>query len=189
MPMMFMFLKHKKASKAVYKTSVILTYIFIFIIFFSFMNSVSLLSGNSTSVDTFSGLMPFMGRNILVMGALIGLLAVVTSYIVFVDYYKNMLRCDVNCNRIVSIAISMFLPLLFLLLDIKKLDDLMSLVGGVMGGIIAVVVLLIYQRVRNKNTRNAPYNLNLPNWLLVIIGSFCFVGAIFQIILRMLNLK
>lgn len=189
MPMMFMFLKHKKASKSVYKTSVVLTYVAVFIIFFAFMNSVSLLSGNSTTIDTFGGLIPFLGRNVLVMGALIGLLAVVTSYIVFVNYYKDMLRCDVNCNKIVSVGMSMFLPLLFLLLNMDKLDDLMSLVGGVIGGITTVVILLIYQKVRNKNIKGAPYNLNLPNWLLFVIGSFCFIGAIFQIILRMLNLK
>ena len=88
-----------------------------------------------------------------------------------------------------SIGISMFLPLLFLLIDIKKIDDLMSLVGGVIGGMIAVVVLLIYQKVRNKNIKNSPYNLNLPNWSLIIVGGFCFVGAIFQILLRLLNLK
>lgn len=188
MPMMFNFLKHKKASKAVYVKSVILTYVFIFLLFFAFMNSVSLLSGFSTSIDTFSGLIPFLGRGVLVLGALIGLLAVVTSYIVFVNYYKDMLRCDVNCNKIVSVLVSMFLPLGFLLLDIKKLDDLMSLVGGVIGGMIAVIVLLIYHKIRNKNVKTSPYNLNLPNWLLVTIGCFCFFGAITQIVLRLLNI-
>jgi len=99
MPMMFTFLKNKKASKKTYKWSVILSYMSVFIIFFIFMNSVSLLSGGGTSVDTFTGLIPFLGRNILITGALIGLLAVVTSYIVFINYYKDMLICDVNCNK------------------------------------------------------------------------------------------
>lgn len=94
-----MFLKSKKAAKKTYKLSVILSYICVFIIFFLFMNAISLVSGQGTSIDTFTGLIPFLGRNILVMGSLIGLLAVVTSYIVFVNYYKDMLICDVNCNK------------------------------------------------------------------------------------------
>jgi len=100
MPMMFLFLKHKKASKTVFKKSVILSYVFVFIVFFLFMNSVALLSKNNTSIDTFGGLMPFFGRGVLIMGALIGLLAIVTSYIVFVNYYKDMLKCDMRCNNI-----------------------------------------------------------------------------------------
>jgi len=55
----------------------------------------------------------------------------------------------------------MFLPLMFLLLDVNRLDDLMSLVGGVIGGMIAVVVLFIYQKV--KNLKSDIYNLNLSN--------------------------
>jgi prolipoprotein diacylglyceryltransferase len=39
----------------------------------------------------------------------------------------------------------------------------MSLVGGVIGGMIAVIVLFIYQKVRNKNVATVPYNLRLPN--------------------------
>ena len=186
MPMMFLFLKHKKASKTVFKKSVILSYVFVFIVFFLFMNSVALLSKNNTSIDTFGGLMPFFGRGVLIMGALIGLLAIVTSYIVFVNYYKDMLKCDMRCNNIWSIIISMFLPLMFLLLDVNRLDDLMSLVGGVIGGMIAVIVLFIYQKV--KNLKSDIYNLNLSNWVVVIIGSFCFIGAISQVILILLNL-
>jgi hypothetical protein len=99
MPMMFMFLKNNKVSKRTYKLSVILSYICVFIIFFMFMNTVSLVSGFGTSIDTFTGLMPFLGRNVLILGSIIGLLAVITSYIVFVHYYKDMLICDVNCNK------------------------------------------------------------------------------------------
>ncbi|MFA5230076.1 MAG: hypothetical protein WC422_01340 [Candidatus Paceibacterota bacterium] len=163
MPMMFMFLKSKKAAKKTYKLSVILSYVCVFIIFFIFMNSISLVSGQGTSIDTFTGLIPFLGRNVLVVGALIGLLAVVTSYIVFINYYRDMLISDVNCNKWLSYSISMFLPLLFLLMNINRIDNLMSLTGGVIGGLIAVVVLLIYLRIRDKKQTTSPYNLNLPN--------------------------
>lgn len=127
------------------------------------MNTVSLVSGFGTSIDTFTGLMPFLGRGIVILGSLIGLLAVVTSYIVFVHYYKDMLICDVNCNKWLSYAISIFLPLLFLLVNVDKVDNLMSLVGGVIGGLIAVIVLLMYLKVKNKKQTTTAYNLNLPN--------------------------
>ncbi len=57
----------------------------------------------------------------------------------------------------------MFLPLLFLLMDINRVDNLMSLTGGVIGGMIAVIVLLIYLKIRDKKQTVSPYNLNLPN--------------------------
>jgi len=63
----------------------------------------------------------------------------------------------------VSIFVSIFLPLIFLFMNINKIDDLMSLVGGVMGGIIAIVVLLMYQKVKSIKQNVSPYNLNLSN--------------------------
>lgn len=189
MPMMFMFLKHKKASKSVYKKSVIWSFVFVFLVFFAFMNSVSLLSSRGTSIDAINGLVPFLGRNITILGSIAGLFAVLTSYIVIVNYFKDMLRCDVGYSKRWSILLSMFLPLGFLLLGAKKLDDIMSLAGGIIGGMIAVIVLLIYQQVKNKNKQSAPYNLNLSKWSLIIIGSVCFVGAIMQIVLRIMHLE
>ncbi|HRZ29631.1 MAG TPA: hypothetical protein P5052_02640 [Candidatus Paceibacterota bacterium] len=59
--------------------------------------------------------------------------------------------------------VSIFLPLLFLLTNVNKVDNLMSLVGGVIGGVIAVIVLLMYVKVRDKKQTVSPYNLNLPN--------------------------
>ncbi len=189
MPMMFMFLRHKKASKTVYMKSVIWSFVFVFLVFFAFINFVSLLSTRGTSIDAIQGLAPFLGREIIILGAIAGLFAVVTSYIIVVNYFKDMLRCDVGCNKLSSILLSMFLPLVFLLVSAKKLDDIMSLAGGIIGGMIAVVVLLVYMKIKDKNTKTAPYNLNIPNWLLVIVGSVCFVGAIMQIVLRMMHLE
>ncbi len=186
-PMMFKFLKKKNAVKTYYSRSIVFSFIFIFLLFSVFMNSVALLSKNSTTIDTFAGLVPFLGRNVLIFGAYIGLLAVVTSYIVYVNYYKDMLQTDIKCNKFVSIFISMFVPLLFLLLDVNKLDNLMSLAGGVIGGMILVVLLFIYQKVRDKKINTFSYRLKLPNWFLLILGVFCFVGAISQIVLHVIN--
>jgi len=158
-----MFLKHKKASKNVYKKSVILSFVFVFLVFFLFINGISLLSLKGTSIDAIQGLAPFLGRRIIILGAVAGLFAVVTSYIVIVNYFKDMLRCDVGCNKLFSILLSMLLPLGFLLMSSNKLDDIMSLAGGIIGGMIAVVVLMIYIKIKNMNKTIAPYNLNLPN--------------------------
>jgi hypothetical protein len=54
---------------------------------------------------------------------------------------------------------------------------------------IAVIVLFIYQKVRNKNVATVPYNLRLPNWLLITIGSVCFFGGIIQIVLRAMRIE
>jgi energy-converting hydrogenase Eha subunit C len=55
--------------------------------------------------------------------------------------------------------------------------------------VIAVIVLLMYVKVRDKKQTVSPYNLNLPNWLLITVGTICFLGATLQIILRIFNLE
>jgi len=133
------------------------------LVFFAFINGISLLSLKGTSIDAIKGLTPFLGRNIIVLGAVSGLFAVVTSYIIIVNYFKDMLRCDVGCNKLFSILLSMLLPLGFLLMSSNKLDDIMSLAGGIIGGMIAVVVLMMYIKIKDKKKTTTPYSLNLPS--------------------------
>jgi hypothetical protein len=63
------------------------------------MNSVSLLSTKGTSIEAIEGLIPFLGREVLLLGSIFGLLAVTTSYIVVANYFKDCLRCDVGCSK------------------------------------------------------------------------------------------
>ncbi len=132
-------------------------------LYFVFMNSVTLLSKGSTSIDAISGLAPFLSPALMTLGAVIGILAITTGYLAFSFYYKEMLQSDFKINNILSILITMFLPLTFLLIGANKVDDLMSLAGGIMGGLVGVLILFVYKKAREVGKIKPAYSLNLPN--------------------------
>lgn len=187
MPLMFALLKNKKADKKVFKRSVILGFVFVAVLYFLFMNSISLLTGAKTTLDAISGLAPFFGPTMVLVGAVIGILAITTGYLAFSFYYKEMLQSDFKINNTFSVLITMFLPLLFLILGANKVDDLMSLAGGIMGGLVGVLILFVYKKAKDVGKIKPAYALNLPNWVLVVIGGIWFVGSLSQIFLRVVK--
>lgn len=187
MPLMFALLKNKKADKKVFKRSVILGFVFVAVLYFLFMNSISLLTGANTTLDAISGLAPFFGPTMVLVGAVIGILAITTGYLAFSFYYKEMLQSDFKINNTFSVLITMFLPLLFLILGANKVDDLMSLAGGIMGGLVGVLILFVYKKAKDVGKIKPAYALNLPNWVLVVIGGIWFVGSLSQIFLRVVK--
>ncbi len=163
MPLMFALLKNKKADKKVFKRSVILGFVFVAVLYFLFMNSISLLTKANTTLDAISGLAPFFGPTMVLLGAVIGILAITTGYLAFSFYYKEMLQSDFKINNTFSVLITMFLPLLFLILGANKVDDLMSLAGGIMGGLVGVLILFVYKKAKDVGKIKPAYALNLPN--------------------------
>ena len=187
MPLMFALLKNKKADKKVFKRSVILGFVFVAVLYFLFMNSISLLTKANTTLDAISGLAPFFGPTMVLLGAVIGILAITTGYLAFSFYYKEMLQSDFKINNTFSVLITMFLPLLFLILGANKVDDLMSLAGGIMGGLVGVLILFVYKKAKDVGKIKPAYALNLPNWVLVVIGGIWFIGSLSQIFLRVVK--
>lgn len=187
MPIMFTLLKNKKAAKSVYKKTVIYAFAFCLLLYFIFMNAISLLSLNNTSIDAISGLVAFFGPIMAMFGAIIGILAIATGYLSFSFYYKEMLQSDFKINNSLSILITMFLPLLFLLIGSSKVDDLMSLAGGIIGGLVGVLILFVYKKAKEIGKIKPAYSLNLPNWSLAVIGTIWFVGSISQILMRVVK--
>lgn len=63
-----------------------------------------------------------------------------------------------------------------------QVEDLMSLVGGIVGALEGIMVLFIYDAAREKSEIKPAYSLNLSTFTLYFIGILFFIGAISQII-------
>lgn len=75
-PIMFTCLKKNKAKKVSYARSIIIGFVLLVLLYGLFMNSISILSRTNSSQDAITGLIPFLGRNVILIGAVIGLLAI-----------------------------------------------------------------------------------------------------------------
>jgi tyrosine-specific transport protein len=89
----------------------------LYILFTLFVIGVS---GKSTTDDALSGLVPFLGTNIAVLGSIFGLIAIAASFLVLGNYLKNSLRYDYKAPYLAAAAVAIFTPLVLFLLGIGR---------------------------------------------------------------------
>lgn len=80
-----------------------------------------------------------------------------------------------------------FLPLVFFFIGINTVGDMISLMGGVLGGLDGLIIFMIYFEAKKKPGMEPEYSLNLKPALAWIIGGFFFVSSIMQIILKAIS--
>ena len=81
------------------------------VLYFFFAFSVTGVSGGMTSEEALSGLRAVVGEQVVWVGGIVGLLAVLTSFIVLSFNFQALLTLDFGMRRIFSWGIAVFVPL------------------------------------------------------------------------------
>ena len=118
-----------------------------------------------------------MGRGIVQLGALFGLVAIAASFLVLGNYLKNSLRYDFNLSYTFSAAIAIAMPMLFFLLGLREFMVVLGLVGMAMGIVEGTLIILLYQKARVVGERVPEYALKVPRILPYIVGIVVAGGA------------
>jgi hypothetical protein len=53
--------------------------------------------------------------------------------------------------------------------------------------LVGVLILFVYKKAKDVGKIKPAYALNLPNWVLVVIGGIWFIGSLSQIFLRVIS--
>lgn len=186
-PLVFNLLREKKEKAVNFKKVLVIGTIIVAVSYLLFMNCIALVSGGRVSQDAISGLVQFVGKPIVAIGAVAGILIVWTSYIAFAQYLKTLLQVDFKWNGILSTLTVIFLPLAFFFIGINAIGDLISLMGGVLGGLDGLIVFLVYFAAKKKSEQEPEYKLNLKPVIAWVIGGFFFVSSIMQIVLKWMS--
>lgn len=146
-----------------------------------FVTAIVGATGSATSSESIAGLAMRFGGAVPVAGAAVGFLAIITTYVVFVDYFKNQLTKDYRWPRWLSIVLAAGVPLAFYLLGIRNFGKIMELIGSVLLGVEGVFVVLMYRIVRKRN----PGVLKIPDWPLWLLITMYAAGAFYEIFFRL----
>lgn len=163
---------HTKLDNVIIWSSVIVG---LFFLLFSLI--VIGVSGLGTSPDAFSGLVPFLGQNIIAFGALIGILIIADSFLVIGNYLKNSLRHDFRFPMIPAAVLTIGTPLLLFLLGFREFIWVVGIVGGMIGALEGILVMLIFQRAKTKGDRIPEYSISLPAPILLFLALVLIGGA------------
>lgn len=158
---------------------VILISIFLVSIFsWIFALGVLGITGSTTSEDALFGLKAFLGNSGIIIGSLIGFLAVFTSYIAMTADLKEMFFLDYKIKKSIAWFFAILPPMVAFVLGITELLSILSIVGAIGLGISGIFILEMSERIKNKEAVMS-HTRKLFKW---IIGAGIVLGAVYEVI-------
>lgn len=140
------------------------------------------ISGEATSTETIAGLIPFLGQKITILGSLFGILAIFTSFINLSRVLQESFIFDWHLNKFWAWFFALFPPFLIFLLGIRDFINIISLAGSLSIGLISIIFILIYGRVKKLGHRVPEYSLNFPKWFWYLTIIFFSIGVILSLV-------
>lgn len=175
-------LPRQQAGGKKYKKTIILGTIIPAILYFLFLLTVVGISGQATSPEAIKGLVGFLGEGIIILGAVFGLLAVITSYFVIALYLKKVFWYDYKINKNLSWFLVCLIPLAGFLLGLREFIPLMSFLGVIFGAIEGTVLILTYLKAKESGDREPEYSLKISNIVAYSLIALFILGFIYEII-------
>jgi len=173
-------LKRKRAPQEWVKGVVITGILISAVCYLLFIISVLGVTGLSTTLEAIMGLKNFLGTGIVITGAILGLLAVITSYLIFAVYIKNSFIHDFHWSAFISNFVVILGPLVLYFFHFVNVVKLISFMGGMLGGFEGSMVLLTLYQAKKKSDLVPSYEVPLNHLILIFLFFALLVGALCQ---------
>lgn len=119
-------------------------------------------SGGLTTEDALSGIAGLLGRGALVIGSIIGLLAVFTSYISLAADMRGVFNYDYKIYLPLSWLFTVVPPVILFFLFSDGFVKILSIVGTLGMGILGVFIILMRHKMRKMVLAGDPNDLIKP---------------------------
>ena len=141
-------------------------------------------SGVFTTNDALTGLIPFLGGWIIHVGALVGFLAVITSYLALGYDLRKMYELDRGIASAFSWALVTMVPLGLFIAGATDFIRLMSLVGGFFIALDGALIVIILRRIPKEgsiHTTFLPFNTLIQVTLVSVFILSAFHEVLYQL--------
>ncbi|MBU3964984.1 hypothetical protein KKG29_02225 [Patescibacteria group bacterium] len=154
------------------------------VIYFFFIIVVLGVSGAQTSEAAIVGLEPFLGRGVTILGAVIGFLAIITSYIAYGVNFKRTFQYDYNLSRFASFFLAVCAPFVLFSAGLDNFIRIISFTGAVMSGIDGILIILMYRVADRggKGDRKPEYDIITSKWLEYLLIAIFIAGIVYTIL-------
>ena len=165
-----------------YKKAIVLGTLIPMAVYILFTVLVVGISGEGTSPEALAGLSGVLSFGIVRLGAVFGILALATSYLVLGLNLKHTFEYDWHTKKVFAGAATMVVPILLFIGGIEQFIEIISFSGAVFGAIFAILIVLIYKKTLTHGDKEPGYALNVPKLLLWGLISLFTLGGIYEII-------
>jgi len=165
-----------------YKRAIIIGSLIPVVIYLLFTFLVVGVSGANTSEEALQGLVGYLGAGIVRLGALFGILALATSYLVLGLNLKHTFEYDWNLRGALAGLLAVGVPLALFVAGFQQFITVISVSGAVLGAIIGIVILLIYQKAKKEGENTPGYTLTVPRIVIYGLMTLLALGGVYEII-------
>jgi len=155
------------------------------ILYVIFVTAVLMASGSGVTQDALSGLADTLGKQVVVFGAFIGILAMFTSYLALGYDLKEIYELDIGVGAVLSWVLVVLIPISLFLLGAKDFIKLISIIGGlfiVWDGLIVIFILRKMRRTVTEAVRFLSFGgLHQAILILIFIASIVY-EVVYQIL-------
>lgn len=139
-------------------------------------------SGLKTSPEALAGLVSVLGSSVIRYGALIGFLAVITSFFTIGLNIQNSFRLDFGLSKFSSSFLTAAVPLALFFYGQRDFIAILSFTGAVLGGLEGLLLLAIWRRAKKNGDREPEYRLKLPPALIFALTLMFLAGVVYQFV-------
>lgn len=138
------------------------------------------ITGSQTTPEAIEGLVPHLGRWVIMLGAIFGFFAVFTSFLVLGIAIKKVYQHDYGIKGRWAFLLACVVPLAAYLAGVKNFILIIGFIGAVLSGLDGILTILIYFRARRSGDRQPEYRLPWARILGISIIFLFALGIIYQ---------
>lgn len=165
-----------------YKNIIIFGMGIVVLLYLLFSAAVVGVSGMETTQEAFEGLIPFLGPNIVRLGASLGVLAVAASFLVLSLYLKDTFKYDFGVASWKSFLATSIPPVVLFALGMDNFVGVLGVTGTIIGALEGTAIVLIFMKVKNKRDREPEISFNVPRFVLYLLIVVFLLGGVAQFI-------
>ena len=141
-------------------------------------------SGDVTVPSALAGLFGFLGSSAVIVGALLGILTITTSYTILGTALFDTFAIDYRLRHPVAWLFAAAPPVVLFIGGMTNFIDIIGLVGAVAVGLLSILILLAYVRARRARLRQPEFTVRIPTVVVVIIALLLLAGIVLELSLR-----
>ena len=171
-----------KEKKKLLNKAIVVGTIIPAILYFIFVLGVIGVSGAKTTEQAMEGLMGILGYKIFIIGALLGLMTMTTSFICLGYTLRDLFQKDYKIPLMPAWLLTCFIPLIIFLLGLRNFVEVIGIGGSVLCGFQGILLLMMFYQAKKKGEREPEFTFKLPKILATIIALIFVFAIIYQFI-------
>ncbi len=147
-----------------------------------FSLSVVGVTGSATTPEAFDGLTAVLGGSFGAVSFLLGSLIVLSVFSMSSLQLRHSLQYDVRVPRTIAWVLASFPPVILYLLGVNMFISLIGFVGSVFAGLVGIIIILTYERMRRSPVCKEYRCMNIPSPVSLVIALMFGAGVVVEIV-------